>query len=107
MITKKSSRVRSELEVKIAEGLRARMASFRQRKMKMESIFNDTNDKVLEFKLPADSAGMTYLACLSSEINGLNLDEEQVSYVFQNSVIINFLQMSLTLFIWIYAFEQT
>ena len=59
--------------------------------MKMESIFNDKNDKVLEFKLPADSAGMTYLACLSSEISGLNLDDEQVSYVFQNSVIISFL----------------
>ena len=50
--------------------------------MKMESIFNDKNDKVLEFKLPADSAGMTYLACLSAEISGLNLDDEQVSYVF-------------------------
>jgi hypothetical protein len=59
--------------------------------MKMESIFNDKNDKVLEYKIPGDSVGMTYMACLKPEINGLYLDEEQVSYVFQNSVIISFL----------------
>jgi predicted oxidoreductase (fatty acid repression mutant protein) len=96
---------KSEIEKKIAEGIRRKFSSFRQRKNRMESIFNDKHDKVREFNLPADSAAMTYLACLKTEFSGLNLDVEQVSYVFQNTVIINFLQITLVMFIWVHAFN--
>ena len=59
--------------------------------------------KVKEFKLPGDAAAMTYLACLKEEFSGLNLDQMQIAEVFQNSLIINFLQLTLVFFIWEYA----
>ena len=102
-----NSRVRYDIEQRLGEALKSKFSSFRKKKARMESIFNDQNDKVLVFKLPADSAAMTYLACLKTEFSGLNLDVEQVSYVFENTVIINVLQMALVVFIWVYAWEQT
>mmetsp|Transcript_14419 Transcript_14419/g.24594 ORF Transcript_14419/g.24594 Transcript_14419/m.24594 type:complete len:263 (+) Transcript_14419:1074-1862(+) len=68
------------------------------------SVFTDNSTKVKSFKLPADSASMTFAACLKKELNGgIDVDEEQIAYVFQNSFFINLLQLSLVFLIWYYA----
>eukprot|EP00356_Strombidium_inclinatum_P000304 CAMPEP_0170512128 /NCGR_PEP_ID=MMETSP0208-20121228/66679_1 /TAXON_ID=197538 /ORGANISM="Strombidium inclinatum, Strain S3" /LENGTH=208 /DNA_ID=CAMNT_0010795727 /DNA_START=1145 /DNA_END=1768 /DNA_ORIENTATION=- len=47
---------------------------------------------------------MTFAACLKPEYNGnIELCDEQISYVFQNSIFINFLQLALVFLIWYYA----
>jgi len=49
---------------------------------------------------------MTYLACLKFEYSGLNLDQLQIAEVFQNTIIVNFLQLTLVFFIWYYAIND-
>lgn len=50
---------------------------------------------------------MNFAACLKPEFNGgLELEGEQQAYVFQNSIIITFMQMSLILLIWIAYYDS-
>ena len=75
--------------------------------VKRESIYTINSDKVLTFKLPADSAAMTFAACLKPKFNGnLQLRAIGRSDVFINSLIVHMLQFSMIYFIWYYALED-
>jgi hypothetical protein len=44
------------------------------KKKRIESIYNVCTDKMMSFRIPADSSGMIFAACLKPEhIGGLNL----------------------------------
>lgn len=60
------------------------------------------SSKVKCLSLSADSAAMAYAACLKKEYNNIELDleGEQQAHVFQNSLYISLLQLSLILLIW-------
>ena len=69
-------------------------------------LSSDGGNKVLQYKLSADSAAMAFVAYIRFKWNGnLKLNSLERSSVLMNSLFIHILQLSLIGIIWTYAFK--
>ena len=67
------------------------------------SIFDVVHEKPKDFKLLNDSTSMGFAAYLKEEYLDFDLEDEQRSEVFMNSLIVTTIQFLCIIFVWTYA----